>query len=136
MYHRWQVLGRKETPAPFWIADSLDGNGLAHYTFGDRKRKDMSPYFEGIRHAFQSLAHLADRNTVFVQVVAFSKPDWQLQAFLEALGRAGLEETKIPALANADDERVWRTVPHRKWYASQHGPISASSEVVIFHKRR
>jgi hypothetical protein len=34
LYHRWQVDGRKETPAPFWIADQLDGSGEAYYTFG------------------------------------------------------------------------------------------------------
>jgi hypothetical protein len=36
LYHRWQVLGRRETPAPFWIAGTLDGAGASYYTFGDR----------------------------------------------------------------------------------------------------
>lgn len=26
LYHRWQVLGRRETAAPYWIAASNDGN--------------------------------------------------------------------------------------------------------------
>src|SRR5262249_16776937 len=40
VYHRWQVLGRKETPAPFWITECEDGQGASHYTFGDRRRQD------------------------------------------------------------------------------------------------
>jgi len=136
MYHRWQVLGRKETPAPFWIADSLDGNGLSHYTFGDRNRRDLAPYFRGIELGFRSVTHLATRDTVFVQMVAFSKPESQLHAYLDALSRAGLVEVTIPALTNADDKRVWRRVPNRKWYADQRGSIAASNEVVLFHRRR
>jgi hypothetical protein len=30
LYHRWQVDGRKETPAPFWIANRVDGDGAAY----------------------------------------------------------------------------------------------------------
>ena len=37
LYHRWQVKGRRETPAPFWIAGTLDGDGASFYTFGDRR---------------------------------------------------------------------------------------------------
>ncbi|MBA3897197.1 MAG: hypothetical protein H0X36_08730, partial [Sphingomonadaceae bacterium] len=37
LYHRWQVDGRKETPAPFWIANRLDGSGESYYTLGHRK---------------------------------------------------------------------------------------------------
>jgi hypothetical protein len=37
LYHRWQVDGRKEAPAPFWIANKLDGSGASYYTMGDRK---------------------------------------------------------------------------------------------------
>ena len=29
LYHRWQILGRRETPAPFWIAGTLDGAGAS-----------------------------------------------------------------------------------------------------------
>ncbi len=45
LYHRWQVDGRKETPAPFWIANKLDGAGLSHYTMGDRKNPGLRTYF-------------------------------------------------------------------------------------------
>ena len=34
LYHRWQIHGRRETPAPYWIADLRDGHGEAYYTMG------------------------------------------------------------------------------------------------------
>lgn len=136
VYHRWQILGRKETPAPYWIANSLDGNGLSHYTFGDRKQPGLAKYFETVRATFKSIAALCDRSTMIVQMVAFSDPSWQVPEYLDALADAGLKEAFYPQLANADDGRVWRTVPNRKWYADQRGEIAASSEVVLFHRRR
>src|SRR6185503_19161327 len=35
LYHRWQIDGRKETAAPFIIANKLDGAGSSYYTMGD-----------------------------------------------------------------------------------------------------
>jgi hypothetical protein len=29
LYHRWKVRGRKESPAPFWVADCVDGQGAS-----------------------------------------------------------------------------------------------------------
>lgn len=43
LYHRWQVDGRREAPAPFWIANRLDGAGLSYYTMGDREFLDCEP---------------------------------------------------------------------------------------------
>ncbi len=43
LYHRWQVDGRKEAPAPFWIAGRLDGAGESYYTMGSRKYPDLTP---------------------------------------------------------------------------------------------
>lgn len=135
MYHRWQVLGRKETPAPFWIANSLDGNGLSYYTFGDRNNPGLKTYFRAARTAFQSVARLADRRTVFVQMVAFSNATWQLPAYLDAMNDAGLVELRLPQLATAEDGRLWRAVPNRKWYATKRGPQQgAAREVVLLHR--
>ena len=136
MYHRWQVLGRKETPAPYWIANTMDGQGLSHYTFGDRQQPGLVKYFDTVRATFRSIAALCDRSTHIVQMVAFSDPSWQVPEYLDALADAGLKEVFYPQLANADDGRVWRTVPNRKWYADQRGEIAASNEVVLFHRRR
>jgi hypothetical protein len=135
LYHRWQIKGRRETPAPFWIAGTLDGNGASYYTFGDRKRPMLFPYFERARAAFTSLARIAGRQTMVVQVIAFSDPSWQLAAYLSVMNDAGFSEIFFPELTNAEDGRVWRGVPNRKWYARTRGAISASREVVLFHRR-
>jgi hypothetical protein len=136
MYHRWQVKGRKETPAPFWIANTLDGNGLSYYTFGDRGYPELLTYFNAARTAFSSIAKIADRRTLIVQMVAFADPSWQLPAYLNAMADAGLTELRSTELANARDGRLWRTVPNRKWYADQRGIGGASKEVVLFHRRQ
>ena len=69
LYHRWQVLGRRETPAPFWIAGTLDGAGASYYTFGDRK--NVPRYYEVAREAFTSVAGLCSRKTVVAQMSFF-----------------------------------------------------------------
>ena len=136
VYHRWQIMGRKETPAPFWIANSLDGNGLSYYTFGDRKQPGLKNYFQTARDAFSSVSQIADRDTMVVQMVAFSDPTWQLPLYLEMMKKTGFREVMFNAIANDNDGRVWRSVPNRKWYADQRGAIAASKEVVLFHRKR
>lgn len=133
LYHRWQVKGRKETPAPFWISGCLDGQGPSFYTFGDRKQCELSNYFRHLCDAFSSIAKIGDKNTMIIQLVAFSDPSWQLPRYLETLEHAGLRETIIDNLSNTEDGRLWRDVPNRKWYADKKGKISSSKEVVLFH---
>jgi len=72
LYHRWQVKGRRETPAPFWVVGSRDGKGASYYTFGDRKKPGLDFYYENLLAAFKSLAMIADRRTMLIQLVAFS----------------------------------------------------------------
>ena len=45
LYHRWQIHGRKETSAPYWIANCLDGHGGSHYTLGHREEIGLRKYF-------------------------------------------------------------------------------------------
>jgi hypothetical protein len=136
LYHRWQVLGRRETPAPFWIAGELDGAGASFYTFGGRHKAELREYFEQAQRAFSSVAKVADDQTLVVQMVAFSESSWQLPAYLEMMRNSGFEEVLFPALANYTDGRSWRSVPNRKWYADAKGATSSSTEVVLFHKKR
>jgi hypothetical protein len=136
LYHRWQVRGRRETAAPFWIAGTLDGDGASFYTFGDRKQAGLEKYFENVRLAFKSIYTLADKSTTVVQMVAFSEPDWQLPRYLEAMSEAGFREEKMSISSSDSEGRVWRSVPGRKWYASQMGATGGSREVVLFHKKR
>ncbi len=134
LYHRWQVDGRKETAAPFWIANKLDGAGLSYYTMGDRKNPELRTYFENLRAATASIVRLCDAGTTIVQMVAFSDPTWQLPRYLEVMEEAGLEEAFLPALAGDRDGRLWRSVPNRRWYAYQRGETPGSQEVVLIHR--
>ena len=134
LYHRWQVQGRRETPAPFWIVGSLDGNGASYYTFGDRKARKLTSYYENICTGFHSLARISDTRTMLVQLVAFSHPSWQLPQYLDVMNQAGFREVTFPSIIKSPDFRIWRTVPHRKWYADRRGQTMGSNEVVLFHR--
>ena len=132
VYHRWQVRGRRETPLPYWLAGGTDGHGSAFYTFGDRRRKGYDWYMRQLRACFQSVASVLDRRSLIIQLVAFSDPQKQLPAFLDAMSSAGLVEVEFNSLPS---DRIWRAVPNRKWYASQKGLISSSREAVLFFKK-
>ncbi|MGX1348001.1 hypothetical protein AB7M49_001577 [Bradyrhizobium elkanii] len=136
LYHRWQVDGRKEAPLPFMIANKLDGAGLSYYTMGDRKYPGLKTYFDNIKGSMSSVAAIADDETIIVQMVAFSSPDWQLPRYLDAMKEAGLTEFRLPILKDEADGRLWRSVPGRRWYSVQRGTTPGSQEVVLFHRRR
>lgn len=134
LYHRWQVDGRKETPAPFWIANRLDGDGAAYYTMGARNTHKLNSYFANLKESLQSVAAVCDRETTIVQVVAFSEPEWQLPRYLSVADDVGMTESLLPDCTDASDGRLWRTVPNRRWYADQRGVTNGSEEVVLFHR--
>ena len=136
LYHRWQVDGRKETPAPFWIADRLDGDGAAYYTMGARNTHKLNSYFANLKESLQSVAAVCDRETMIVQVVAFSEPEWQLPRYLSVADDVGMTECYLPDCTDSPDGRLWRTVPNRRWYADQRGVTNGSEEVVLFHHLR
>jgi hypothetical protein len=136
LYHRWQVDGRKEAPAPFWIANKLDGAGSSFYTMGDRQYPELATYFEGLRAAMSSIASLVEQNSVVVQMVAFSDVAWQLPRYLETMEAAGFEELVLPSLRSKREKRLWRWVPGRRWYSDQRGTTPGSQEVVLFHVKR
>lgn len=134
LYHRWQVDGRKETPAPFWIANRLDGSGEAYYTMGNRKAQDLRSYFDNLRASLASVAALCSKETLIVQVMAFSQPSWQLPRYLSVADDVGMSEFFLPHLQGVRDGRLWRFVPNRKWHANQKGSTNGSQEVVLFHR--
>jgi DNA methylase len=135
LYHRWQVDGRKEAPLPFMIANKLDGAGLSYYTMGDRKYPGLKTYFDNITGSMSSVAALADHDTVVVQMVAFSAPEWQLPRYLQAMEAAGLTEMRLPILKGEPNGLLWRSVPGRRWYSAQRGTTPGSQEVVLFHRK-
>jgi hypothetical protein len=114
--------------------DIVDGNGASYYTFGDRQRAELVSYYDQALAAFSSIAKISDPSTVVVQMNAFSEPRWQLPRYLKVMQQAGFAELRFPQLANSKDGRTWRSVPNRKWYASQQGLIESSKEVVLFHQ--
>jgi hypothetical protein len=136
LYHRWQIHGRKETPAPFWIANCHDGHGEAHYTFGSRKEEGVPTYFDLLEDSFKSIRSVIDRDTVIIQVVAFSEPSWQLPRYLEVLQSAGYKEIRLLLKLRSKDGRLWRDVPNRKWYATQRGELTSSQELILLHSSR
>lgn len=136
LYHRWQVDGRKEAPAPFWIANKLDGAGSSYYTMGDRKYPELQTYFENLETCFRSIAKICGPETTIVQIVAFSEPDWQLQRYLKVMESCGLREIRPWNLIEDGDGRLWREVPNRKWHAHQNPRAPGAREVVLLHAKR
>ena len=134
LYHRWQVDGRREAPAPFMIAGKLDGAGSSYYTMGDRKYPELATYFDNLRNTMELISRIADENTVIVQMIAFSDPSWQLERYLTTMRDAGLQELFLPALRGERDGRLWRSVPGRRWYSDQRGETPGSKEVVLIHR--
>ncbi|WP_271510352.1 DNA methyltransferase [Bradyrhizobium sp. CCBAU 11357] len=135
LYHRWQVDGGKEAPLPFMIANKLDGAGGSYYTMGDRKYPELATYFANIKATMSSVAAIANRKTVFVQMLAFSEAHWQLPKYLEAMEQAGLKEVFLSDLRGQGDGRLWREVPSRRWYSEQRGATPGSKEVVLLHQK-
>lgn len=135
LYHRWQVDGRKESPAPFWIANKLDGAGSSYYTMGDRKYPELATYFQNVEAATASVVKVCDSNTTIVQMVAFSEPDWQLDRYIKAMENVGLSEFYLSTLRGQRDGRLWRKVPNRRWYSDQRGETPGSQEVVLFFRK-
>lgn len=135
LYHRWQVQGRRETPAPFLIAGCMDGHGSAYYTMGDRKQNALAGYYERLASSMSALAEIAGPDTIMVQMVAFADPAWQLTEYLDCMSRSRWAEARLPGMAGLGDGRLWRAVPNRKWHACLKGRTAGSKEVVLVHRR-
>lgn len=134
-YHRWKVLGRRETPAPYWLADRRDGNGQSFYTMAARSDPTLDTYFAQLGEAFADVAKLADDRTVVVQMVGFHNPDDDLRRYLETMAAAGFTEVNVPELAN-DRGRLWRDVPNRRWWVQDGSKgVNTAREVVLIHRK-
>jgi hypothetical protein len=135
LYHRWQVDGRKETRAPYWIANCEDGAGESYYTFGSRKEKGLNSYFATSLRTLQSVRKVIRADGTFVQLIAFSNPTTQLPRYLRNMNRAGFREIFLGSWEpQKRASRIWRLVPNRKWHATLQGQTASSREVVLIHK--
>lgn len=135
VYHRWQILGRRETPAPFWLANQRDGAGESHYLLGPRAEPKLATYYTRLKSVFTATRGLLDNKSTVAQLLAFSEPEWQLPAYLRTMREAGFREVKGDCDSEAIVEgRIWRAVPGRKWYANGKGELPASKEVMLLHR--
>lgn len=128
LYHRWQVDGRRETPAPYWLAACQDGNGAAFYTFADRERATDAYFAESLR-TLTVIRRVLKEDAVFVQMLAFGKPEEQLPRYLDNMSKAGFRQ-----LHPGDGQSMWRAVPSRRWHATMKGSLGGSREIVLVHR--
>jgi len=126
LYHRWQVDGRRESPAPYWITNRPDGQGASYYSFSSRTNLDG--YFETSLHTLRAIRQVMEDGGVMVQLIAFSDRKSQLNRYLSNMEQAGFSEIRDRAT------RVWRGVPNRKWHASLQGHTSSAREVMLLHR--
>ena len=130
LYHRWQVLGRRETPAPYWIADIRDGHGASYYTMGSRSELGVRNYFTALSTSFRNLRQIIAPDAKVVQLIAFSDAAVQLPRYLEAMFEAGFEETSE---GDIESQQI-RAVPNRKWYSHRVPENDASKEMILVHR--
>jgi hypothetical protein len=131
LYHRWQVDGRRETPAPYWIANCLDGQGDAFYNFGSRKQASHDDYFESSLRTLKGVRKAMRTGAVMVQLIAFSDARRQLPRYLFNMTAAGFQELR---LSGTRLRRIWREVPRRTWHADLQGSTGGAREVVLLHE--
>ncbi len=132
LYHRWQVSGRRETPAPYWIAGLNDGFPESYYTLGSRKDPVGSRYFSRLGASFAAVRDFLRPDGLVVQLVAFSNAGVQLPLFLRAMRMAGYEV--VQTLSGSRNAELWRQVPNRKWYTSLTENQNAAREVLLCHR--
>jgi hypothetical protein len=128
LYHRWQVDGRRETPAPYWIAGCQDGNGASFYNFGDRREGAADKYFRTSLQTLSAIRRVVRDGGYMVQMLAFNNADDQLPRYLQNMEQAGFAEVRV------GKPRIWRSVPHRKWHANLIGITESANEVVLIHQ--
>lgn len=129
LYHRWQVDGRRETPAPYWIAGCNDGQGGSYYNFADRRERAADRYFQASLATLTAIRKVVKDSGHMVQMIAFNRPSDQLPRYLENMRLAGFSEVSL----NGSD-RIWREVPGRKWHARMKGATNSANEVVLIHR--
>jgi len=136
LYHQWQVNSRKRTRAPFWIINSLDGQGSAFYTFGHYQSHAKKTYFEIAEKVFTSIHSAIADDGIVVQLVGFSDPQRFLPKYLTMMNDAGYEEVRIITDKINRIKRIWRNVPNRKWYVDTKSEAPSTKEVLLVHRKR
>ena len=133
LYHRWQYRGRKETDAPYRIANVTDGSGLSYYCGGSRTATGLNNYFTMIADAFSAVARVMHRDGVVVQIVGFSDLQTQLPRYISAMDDAGFEEVR---LNGPRSHRLRRRVREPQVVREAQGDVDASTELLLVHRLR
>jgi DNA modification methylase len=128
LYHRWQVRGRRETPLPYWIADSQDGLGPKHYTMGGRTEIGIRTYFEQMRETWAALKRLLHPDALVIQLVAFTDTEERLKDYTTMMADAGYEQVDL------GEPEIWRAVPNRRWYNRIDPARGFGREVLLAHR--
>jgi hypothetical protein len=133
LYHRWQIRGRRETPAPYWIANVPDGCGASFYTFGSRTPTGLDNYFRSLSAAFASVQPFLASDALVVQLIAFTDAATHLPRYLDAMRTAGYAEARLLGRAS---RTLSRNVPNRRWYAKLQVDTDAARELLLVHRPR
>jgi len=128
LYHRWQVDGRRESPAPYWLAECNDGHGASFYTFAYRSENAADKYFDESLQTLAAIRKVMRDGALFVQLIAFANPKRHLRRYLATMAAAGFTEVR------GGKRRLWRNVPGRKWHATLKGTLPSAREVVLIHE--
>jgi hypothetical protein len=132
LYHRWQVLGRRETSAPYWIANCQDGQGSSFYTFGDRRnQRHETLYFAKLLSAFTEIRKVIRDDAVVVQLVGFGSPETHLPLYVRTMKDAGFVEYEKTGHRRS---QFWRSVPNRKWYTWLRSETMQTCEILLIHR--
>jgi hypothetical protein len=131
LYHRWQLGGRRETPAPYWLADCQDGRGAAYYNFGNRHETALDGYFGSLAASMMAIRSGMKDGAAMVQLIALNNPGEFLDRYISTVASAGFAEVRQTAAGLP--LRIQRSVPRRNWHAALKGDLASSKEIVLVH---
>lgn len=132
LYHRWQVRGRRETPAPYAVIASADGHAPSYFTLGGRHEAGLERYFRNLRECFSSVTPLMDKRAFLVQLVSVGNQKSLLSRLESSIEKAGFERETLGGLCRTNG--AWRAVPNRKWYAPD--GFACGRELLLIHRLR
>lgn len=130
LYHRWQILGRRETTLPRSLLGIQDGHPESRYTMGTRRERENHTYFEKLGMVYSRFRESLPRNAILAQVVGFSDPRRQLERFRKSMREAGYRELTRPEAA---ERAISRVIPNRRWYSWVSPKRDSTHEYLLIH---
>jgi hypothetical protein len=133
LYHRWQVLGRRETDAPYWIAGRRSEHSSIPFTFAHRRAKQTDKYFASLERCMRATHRVIGSHAFVVQLVAFADADAQLPTYLDVMRKTGFEKCEVEI--SQGEQHLVRQVPNRRWYALLGKQSKSSKEYLLIHRK-